>query len=243
MDLRSKPLQQFGLRELELGQNGFRAWCGPLDQPNSRLRQFKQTLSSDEQERADRYPIELGKNRFIVRRGLIRTIIGCNLGIEPAAVQFHHPPGGKPFIEHRSDKGKLLFSISHSDGLALYAIAWNREIGADLERVRLLDEAEVIAQRFFSTNEVEAIQKLPQGQRIQGFFNCWTRKEAYLKATGLGLSRPLNEIIVSLVPGEMARLVSVAGDQKEPSRWSLIDLTPAPGYVAAICVEFFDDHS
>lgn len=235
-------MHHFGVRRLELEHNGFRAWCGPLDQPISHLQQLAQTLSADEKERADKYYTELDKNRFTVRRGLIRTIIGCNLGIEPAAVQFHHPPGGKPSVEHRSDKGKLFFSISHSNGLALYAIAWNREIGVDLERVRPLNETKAIAARFFSSREIEAIQKLPGGQRIQGFFNCWTRKEAYLKATGLGLSRPLDDVVVSLVPGEPAKLLSVAGDPDEPSRWSLVSLAPAPGYVAAVCFETSRSH-
>jgi 4'-phosphopantetheinyl transferase len=199
--------------------------------------QLAQTLSADEIERADKYHFELDKSRLIARRGLLRKVVGFNLGIDPAAVQFCYHPKGKPSVAGTCGRDSLCFSLSQSNGLALYAIAWNCEVGVDLEMLRPLDDADEIAERFFSTEEIHAIHKLPRGQEIHGFLNCWTRKEAYLKATGFGLTRPLEDVIVSLAPGEPAKLLSVAGNPDEPSRWSLLALEPAPGYVAAICVE------
>jgi 4'-phosphopantetheinyl transferase len=238
-----QKLCSFDVHELKLDLDDIHGWRTNLDQPLSSVQELKSILSTDEIERAERFHFERDRTRFLVRRGLLRIILGYQLGVEPHTVRFRYPPSGKPEVAEISDKAKLCFSVSHSHALALYVIGWNRNVGIDVEKIRPLNEAEPIAQRFFSTSEATAIQKLPESKRMLGFFNCWTRKEAYLKATGLGLSRPLNEIIVSLVPGEMARLVSVPCDQKEPSRWSLIDLTPASGYVAAICVESSDDHS
>jgi 4'-phosphopantetheinyl transferase len=211
-------LRSFDVHELELGCDDLHGWRTTSDQPLSSVQELKSLISRDEVERAERFHFERDRTRFLARRGLLRIILGYQLGVDPHTVR-------------------------HSHGLALYVIGWNRNVGIDVEKIRPLHEAEPIARRFFSTSEVTAIQELPESQKMLGFFNCWTRKEAYLKATGDGLSRPLDEIIVSLVPGETAKLMSVAGDQKEPSRWSLIDLTPAPGYVAAVCVEAPGDNS
>ena len=238
-----RRLRSFDVHELEVGCDDLHGWQTTLDQPLSRVQELKLLLSREEVERAERLHFERDRTRFLARRGLLRIILGYHLGVDPHTVQFRYAARGKPEVAEISDKGKLSFSMSHSHGLALYVIGWNRNVGIDVEKIRPLHEAEPIARRFFSTSEVTAIQELPESQKMLGFFNCWTRKEAYLKATGDGLSRPLDEIIVSLAPGERAQLMSVAGDRKEPSRWSLIDVTPAPGYVAAVCVEAPGDNS
>ena len=230
-------LRSFDVQELELGCDDLHGWQTTLDQPLASVQELKSLLSRDEVKRAGRFHFERDRTRFLVRRGLLRIILGYHLEVDPHTVQFRYAASGKPEVAQMSDKGKLDFSISQSHGLALFIIGWNRNVGIDVEKIRPLNEAQPIARRFFSITEATAIQELPESLRMLGFFNCWTRKEAYLKATGDGLSRPLDEIIVSLVPGEAARLISVAGDQREPSRWSLIDLTAAPGYVAAVCVE------
>ncbi|MBW2580370.1 MAG: 4'-phosphopantetheinyl transferase superfamily protein [Deltaproteobacteria bacterium] len=230
-------LRSFDVHELELGCDDLHGWRTTSDQPLLSVQELKSLISRDEVERAERFHFERDRTRFLARRGLLRIILGYQLGVDPHTVRFRYPASGKPEVAAISDKGKLCFSMSHSHGLALYVIGWNRNVGIDVEKIRPLHEVEPIARRFFSTSEATAIQKLPESQKMLGFFNCWTRKEAYLKATGDGLSRPLDEIIASLVPGETAKLMSVAGDKEEPSRWSLIDLTPAPGYVAAVCVE------
>jgi 4'-phosphopantetheinyl transferase len=127
--------------------------------------------------------------------------------------------------------------LAHAQGLALYAVAIDREVGIDLERSRPIPDAEEIAERFFSNREKTALLSVPSGQRHEAFLNCWTRKEAYIKAVGDGLACPLDRFEVSLKPGEPARLLSVEGDPREALRWCLRELTPAPDYNAAIAVE------
>jgi 4'-phosphopantetheinyl transferase len=132
---------------------------------------------------------------------------------------------------------ELRFNVSHSHGLALYAVTRRRKIGIDIERVRPISGPEQLAARFFSAGENAELCALPEHVKHEAFFNCWTRKEAYVKARGEGLSLPLNQFDVSLNPGEPARLLRVERDPQEAARWSLQGLTPAPGYVAALAVE------
>jgi len=134
-------------------------------------------------------------------------------------------------------EAKLYFNLAHAAGLALYAVINDREIGVDLERVHPVTEMDQIAERFFSAQESAALRALPPDQRQEAFFNCWTRKEAYLKASGEGLAQPLDQFSVSLRPGEPAKLVSIAGDFQEASRWFIQAFSPADGYVAAVAVQ------
>jgi 4'-phosphopantetheinyl transferase len=221
----------------ELGRNDVHVWRAFLDQPVLHVQHLAQTLSSDERRKAARFCFKQDRRRFIVRRGLLRTILSCYLDTEPSRLQFRYDPCGKSSIAAELDGDALRFNVSHSHGLALYAVVWDRLIGVDVERIRPLPEAEQIAVRFFSAWENAVFRELPRSQKLQGFFNCWTCREAFLKATGYGLSSPLNEFSVSLTPGEPARLISVHGRPGEVSRWSLLELTPAIGYVAALCVE------
>jgi len=134
----------------------------------------------------------------------------------------------------------LRFNLSHSHGLALVAVTRGREIGVDIEWVRPGMSDERIAERFFSTGEVRALRKLPERLQDEAFFNCWTRKEAYIKAKGEGLSMPLSDFEVSLRPEESAALLSTKRDPQEASRWLICELFPAPGFVAALVVETGD---
>jgi 4'-phosphopantetheinyl transferase len=131
----------------------------------------------------------------------------------------------------------LRFNLSHSQDLALYAVTSNREVGVDLEYIQRDFDTRQIAERFFSTREIAALHALPANLQTESFFRCWTRKEAYVKARGEGLSLPLEQFDVSLSPDDPAALLNVAGNPAEVSRWSLRELTPAPGYMAAIAVE------
>jgi 4'-phosphopantetheinyl transferase len=128
----------------------------------------------------------------------------------------------------------LRFNLAHCQGLALYAIAWGREVGVDLEYIRENLADQRIAERFFSPAEVETLRSLPEGVQREAFFHCWTRKEAFVKARGEGLSFPLDQFDVSLAPGEPAALLRTLGDPEEAARWSLRELFPGPGFVAAV---------
>jgi len=157
--------------------------------------------------------------------------------VEPQMVDFRYGPRGKPELAARFDRAGLRFNASHSEGLGLYAVTTWRRIGVDIERVRPMPDLESIAERWFSPHEQQELRRLAPGERNEGFFNCWTRKEAYIKAIGEGLSHPLQRFTVSLAPGGPVRLERVDGRPAEAGRWTLAALTPEPGYVAAVAVE------
>ena len=237
--MRTAPRRMWGPppAELALSSADVHVWRAPLDQPASRILQLANVISADERARAERFYFERDRKHFIVGRGLLRTILGCYLGIESNRLEFWSGSHGKPALAETSARGTLRFNLSHSQGLVLYAVTRDREIGIDLERIRPIAEAEQIAERFFSARENALFRALPPSQKLEAFFNCWTRKEAYIKAIGDGLARPLDRFDVSLVPGEPARLLRVEGDSREACRWCLQALTPAAGYAAALAVE------
>jgi 4'-phosphopantetheinyl transferase len=131
----------------------------------------------------------------------------------------------------------LHFNLSHSNGVALFAFARDYEIGVDIEKVRDIAEMEQIAIGFFSPKEYRFFRELPENMKKEAFFNCWTRKEAFIKAIGAGLSYPLNKFDVSLAPGQPARLMEIEGNSKAISRWCIQELKPTIGFVAAFAIE------
>jgi 4'-phosphopantetheinyl transferase len=191
----------------------------------------------DERMRAERFQFEQDRQRFIIGRGLLRTILSYYLGIEPGRLQFCYGMYGKPALAEMAGTSTLRFSLAHAHGLALYAVTCVREVGMDLEHIRPIAETEQIVDRYFSDREKAAFRALAADKKQEAFFTYWTCKEAYLKASGEGLTRPLNQIDVSLIPGEPARLLSVNGDVNEASRWTFQELRPAPDFVAALVVE------
>lgn len=223
--------------ELALSSNDVHVWCAFLDEPTWRLQRLVQTLSANERVKAEHFHFERDRRRFIVSQGLLRMILSRYLSIKPNQLQFCYGHRGKPALTQTFGGDTLHFNMSHSHELALYAITRDREIGVDVERIRPIPDIEQIAERFFSAKENAVFCALPPSQKLEAFFNCWTRKEAYLKATGDGLARPLDQFAVSLAPGKAARLLHVEGDVQETTRWSLQRLTPAPGYVVALAVE------
>lgn len=192
-------------------------------------------LSAEERARADRLRYDRGPERFIAGRGALRILLGNALGIAPEAVRLRARPNGKPELEGASDSD-LRFNLSHSGDLAAIAVAFGREVGIDLERLRPLDY-DGLAERFFAERERSELKRLPADRRMLGFFNCWTRKEAYLKATGEGLSFPLDRFVVSLIPDEAARLIEVVDRPDETKRWSLHALDFGPDHAAALVAE------
>ncbi len=224
-------------RDLVLSKDDIHVWRASLDQPTSCFQRLVHTLSKDEKIRAERFHFEQDRKHFIVGRGILRTILGRYLGIEPNQLEFCYGIHGKPALTEICNRDLLCFNLSHSQGLALYAVTRDRNIGIDIEYIRPIAELEQLAERFFSVQENAVFRALTPNQKQVAFFNCWTRKEAFLKATGDGLALPLNQFDVSLSPDEPARLLSIKGDHFAASRWFLQELTPAPDYVAAIAVE------
>jgi 4'-phosphopantetheinyl transferase len=211
-------------------------WFANLDLPDSEVDRLKGALSSDECLRATRFYFQRDRQRFVAGRALLRTILGSYLNFAPERLRFAYGPRGKPKLVGCGD-GTLRFNLSHSQGFALIAVAWRGEIGVDIECIRPLRDLEELAERYFSPRENASFRTVPASQQPEAFFNCWTRKEAYLKARGDGLAQPLDAFDVSFLPGEQAALLGVGDDRGEASRWSLWGLTPAPGTVAAVAVE------
>jgi 4'-phosphopantetheinyl transferase len=220
-----------------LGADDVHVWRVVLDRPQSAVRRLARFLSPDEQRRAERFRLDLVRTRFVVCRGALRLILGRYTGRAPARLRLTYGKHGKPALDPSDNPPGLCFNVSHSGGLALFAVARGREVGVDVERLRALPRAERIAERFFSAPETTALKAVPAERRIEAFFTCWTRKEAYIKARGDGLAHPLNQFAVTLAPGEPARLRAAGdGDEREIAQWSLGGLLPAPGYVAALAV-------
>lgn len=220
-----------------LGTNEVHVWRARLDLTASQVQNLQNNLVAEELRRAERYYFLKDHENFVVTRGLLRAILGCYLNMEPGQLQFSYSPHGKPALSKEFGGDTLRFNLSHSHGLALYAITRGREIGVDVERIRTDFASEQIAELFFSPREVVALRALPTNVQVESFFNCWTRKEAYVKARGEGLRLPLDQFEVSLAPGEPAALLSTNRDPQGTSRWLLHELAPGPGYVAALAVE------
>jgi 4'-phosphopantetheinyl transferase len=207
--------------------------CAPLDTTPVQYGRLEQSLSPDELERAGRFRFPKDRAHFVAAHGALRHILAGYLECRPAELRFSYGASGKPALAPGWGADTLRFNLSHSHGLALCAVALSREVGVDLEFVRPLLGDSAIPERFFSPAEVLALRALPAESQPEAFFNCWTRKEAYIKARGEGLSIPLDSFEVSLAPGEPAALVKAP----DRSRWSLRALVPAPGYVAAVVAE------
>ena len=228
--------------KLRLSKDDIHVWCASLDQQTRTLQQFEQTLSKNELGRAKRFYFDKDRESFIVRHGILRIVLSYYLGIMPGQLEFFYGLHGKPYLAKRFGGDTFRFNMAHSHKLALYAFSRCREIGIDTEYIKTISDDAHIAKRFFSACENAKFSELPARQKKEAFFNCWTRKEAFIKATGDGLSLPLNQFDVSLTPGEQVRLLGVKDKPEEVSRWSLAALIPAPDYVAALAVEGNDWH-
>ncbi|MEH2311947.1 MAG: 4'-phosphopantetheinyl transferase HetI [Nostoc sp.] len=220
--------------DLTLLPDEIHVWRIDLDQPESPLQNLAATLSSDEMARAERFYFQEHRQRFIAGRGILRTILGRYLGIQPLQVQFNYQHRGKPVLANVSANTGLAFNLSHSQGLGLCGVNCTRPIGVDLEYIRPMSDLETLAKRFFLPREYEMLRSLSPSEQQEVFFRYWTCKEAYLKATGDGLAQ-LEQVEVSLTLTEPAKL-EISED------WSLFELLPANNYVAAVAIENFDWH-
>jgi 4'-phosphopantetheinyl transferase len=199
--------------------------------------QFYGLLSSAERARAERFRFCKDRNDYIICHGMLRIILGRYLGRRPAEIEFCYGRFGKPEIKGDLVGMHLNFSASHSGDLALYAVTCSGPVGVDVECVRPVPHFEEIALRFFSPHEAEMLMALPTECRMEGFLNCWTRKEAFLKATGEGIGEGLAKVEVTLTPGKEAEILRIAGESQGRTEWQLRSFSPAPGYLAAVAFE------
>ena len=191
-------------------------------------------LSDAERRRARRFAFGRDASRFIVARARLRQLLAQRLGVRAQAVEFEYGAYGKPVLSRRFADSDLHFNVSHCDDVAAYAFSCGHAIGIDVEAVREISDADNIAARYFSRLENATYRSLEPCDRPLGFFNCWTRKEAVVKAFGDGLSLPLDRFDVTLTPGEPAKVLRVEDRLGDASGWWLDSLSPTAGYVAAI---------
>lgn len=226
---------------LSLAKRDVHIWQLSLAQSSATINQLRQLLSADEEERSRRFHFEVDRQHFIAGRGCLRIILSRYLKIRPAEIEFTYTDYGKPQIaKSEASEQSLNFNLAHSRGVALYGFTLLGEIGVDIEYVRPEFPDEEIARRFFSASEVACLGNLPIETRPQAFFNCWTRKEAFIKAKGVGLSLPLDQFDVTLDPAEPAALLRTSWNENEAAHWSLRAIETTPGYAAAVAVRAHD---
>jgi 4'-phosphopantetheinyl transferase len=219
--------------------NEVQVWCVALDSPLSRAGELMRLLSPDELERADRFKFEQGRQHYIVGRATLRRLLGDVLQLDPATLKFDYIDRGKPALGG-AHVGKLHFNVSHSHGLALIAVTRCAPVGVDIEYIRPVKHGDDIARRFFTASESAGLAKLAGAERPAAFFNLWTRKEAWLKATGAGIADSLNRAEFSFLPDDPPRVLNIAGEPGESDYWTVIDLKPATGFTGALAARTRD---
>lgn len=194
---------------------------------------FATVLDAEERARAGRFHFARDRERFVVARGTLRVLLGSYLGTEPRTVTLVANPWGKPGL---ASAHFLRFNMSHAGTLALIAVTRDLEIGVDVERLRPLDDLEQLVRRYFTPEEGGVVLRAPDESRVALFFECWTRKEALLKAWGRGMSLPLEKVDAALGFAPGARLPDDVNPGIEAGGWSIHRLAPAAGYVGAMAI-------
>lgn len=218
----------------EIADDEVHVWHASLDPYAGDEDELLPLLSEDERERMRRFRFQEHQNNFLFCRSMLRMLLTSYLGTPPAELRFAYSAHGKPSLALPS--ATLEFNLSHSAGKVLFAFSRSRRIGVDVERVREDLNVEDIAQRFFSSAERHALMQMSPVMRYQSFFNCWTRKEAFVKAKGEGLSCPLESFDVSIDSADEHVRLTTRPDNSEAQKWHLYPLSSFPGYAAAIAV-------
>lgn len=223
--------------EIALPADEVHVWRLPLRPPPEVLRRVEAHLSAAERERAARFRFAEHREAFVAGRGAQREILSRYTGAAPAAIAYRESAHGKLSLAGAAAESGIRFNVSNAGELALVALARERELGVDLEKLKPMPDGLDIARRFFSEPENRVFAALDEAVRELAFFRCWTRKEAYIKAVGEGLSMPLDRFDVAFAPGEDACLLATRGDPAEAARWRMTGVEPGPGYVGALAVE------
>jgi len=205
-----------------------------LDVPAPELAALHTLLSAAERQIADRYKSERDRAHSIVARGRLRQLLGTRLGVDPAGVALEVSTHGKPALGSAHHGAGLAFNLSHSGKLAAYAFTRRRAVGIDIEQLRDIPDAERLAARFFSQTESDALRAIDAGERNRAFLACWTRKEAFVKAIGEGLTHPLSSFDVTIAPDGPARLTRIGTVAGDSLGWSMASFRPRDGYIGAI---------
>jgi 4'-phosphopantetheinyl transferase len=223
---------------VELASDEVHVWSASLDVPHETSARLHAALDPDELVRSARFRLERDQRRFVVARGVLRDLLGRYLRLEPGRIRFVYNEFGKPDLGPEF-ASRVKFNLSHSAGAALIAITAASDVGVDLEYIRAESDYAELARRFFSAAELDSLKALPSHLYAEAFFSCWTKKEAYLKARGEGLSSPLNgfSVPVTTEPSPDAVEISVPSSDVPARRWSLYTLRPVPGFAGALAIE------
>jgi 4'-phosphopantetheinyl transferase len=207
-------------------------WSHWLECSTSQAAGLAKILSEDERKRASAFRFELHRNRYISGRAALRSLLSQYLSYPADEIRFHYTSSGKPLLEQPTGTSELFFNVSHSDAVALFTFAIHGEVGVDVERIKVLNDREEIARRFFAPGEYAALSVVPN--KDLAFYRCWTRKEAYLKARGVGIFGGLKDFEVSIAAEEPARLLRVRESSTEAQEWRMHELIPCEGFIGAL---------
>ncbi len=216
----------------ELPKKEVHLWHCRFDANKRNIETFKRILSDDEKEKAAKFKFDIHREQAVISRGVLRTLLGKYIKKHPHDLRFGYTEFGKPFLKENSSLG---FNVSHSGNRAIFGFVHHAEIGVDIEKRKDDFEVMEIAQHFFSSDEILALENLPQIQRISAFYRCWTRKESFIKAKGSGLSFPLASFSVSL-DMDNAELLRTDWDAVEKGEWRMFSFQPEEGYLGAISI-------
>lgn len=231
------PLWRPGCAPSRLTADQVHVWRTSLEPGATDTALWAEVLSTDERSRADRFIFDRDRNRFRTARSVLRHILGQYLDAAPGTIQFRYGFHGKPELGGRHERVDLRFNASHSNDVALFAVALGRRVGVDVEHIRPMRDALDLARRFLAPAEASAIVATHPEQQQDAFFRCWTRKEAYLKAVGAGLGSPLDGFEVSVDAARPVRLLTIDGSGERAARWNLHDVPPASDYAAAVAFD------
>ena len=210
-------------------------WCVTLRRERDLVARARALLGPDERRRADAFSFEHLGDDFAISRATMRALLSTMVGTPPADLRFSYGPYGKPSLAG-DGPGRVEFNASHSGDIFACAVTRDRPLGIDVERSRRLPDYARLAQRFFSAAEYRDLMTLEESLRPAAFYACWSRKEAFIKALGGGLSIPLDSFRVSLTPGRTAALLEVRGEPAEAAAWTIRDFLPDAGYAGAIAI-------
>jgi 4'-phosphopantetheinyl transferase len=220
---------------MRIGERETHVWLLSCVLTDSVRSAFWGMLDDHERDRAGRFRFDVDRERFVARNGALRQLLGGYVGVPPWRVGFVRGPHGKPRLSN-PDADRIEFNSSSSGEWAMVAVTRGRQVGIDIERIDASRSDPAMASHFFAPAERRCLERLDGDLWTDGFFNCWARKEAFVKATGEGLSRPLDDFEVSLHPGEPPRLLRVGADPGAASQWQMAELEPIAGYAHALVV-------
>jgi 4'-phosphopantetheinyl transferase len=220
--------------DISLGDADVHIWMASIELPDATISRLSAFLSKDELERAARFLHDRHRNKYIAGRAMMRDVISRYVDDGPEDIAFAYLSHGKPELSGELRNSGIEFNLSHSGEVALCAVARNSAVGVDVEHIRELRDMQGLANRFFSSSEAEQLAREQEDQQLASFFRCWTRKEAYVKAIGQGITCPLDSFAVSLTADAPTRLLHIDQDSTIAAAWTMVTIIPAQQYVGAL---------